>query len=165
MNDHNSEGTAPQTATTKFMAAIFEDYERAAQGEQAILSLEREGTLSILGIAIVGRGPAGQLLVIKAPNGPSTEALTALLSKLSAALSRLPSQAYGVLSNLEGWGDLEDFGVTPNFIQALTTAFQPAKTAVIAEIEEDWITPLDLRIEEIGGQIMRTWRAELEAES
>ena len=38
----------------------------------------------------------------------------------------------------------------------------PGKAAVIAEIEEDWITPLDLRVEEIGGRIMRTWRSESE---
>ena len=95
MNDQNSGGRAPQTATTKFMAAIFEDYERAAQGEQAILSLEREGTLSIWGIAIVERGPAGKLLVIEAPNGPSTEARAPLLSKLSAALSAFPARLMG----------------------------------------------------------------------
>jgi uncharacterized membrane protein len=165
MNDQGSNGAAPQPAITKFMAAIFEDDERAAQGERAVLSLKREGTLSVCGIAVVARGPAGQLSMIVAPNGPSTEALTALLSKLSAAVSALPRQALGLLTNLESWGDLVDFGVTPNFIQGLATALLPGKAAVIAEIEEDWITPLDQRIEAIGGHIMRTWRSELEAES
>jgi uncharacterized membrane protein len=57
-----------------------------------------------------------------------------------------------------------DFGVTPNFIEGLAIALLPGKAAVIAEIEEDWITPLDQRIEAIGGHIMRTWRSELEAD-
>jgi len=164
MNDQGSNGAAPQPAITKFMAAIFEDDERAAQGERAVLSLKREGTLSVCGIAVVARGPAGQLSMIEAPNGPSTEALTALLSKLSAAVSALPRQALGLLTNLESWGDLVDFGVTPNFIEGLAIALLPGKAAVIAEIEEDWITPLDQRIEAIGGHIMRTWRSELEAD-
>ena len=164
MNDQGSNGAEPQPAITKFMAAIFEDDERAAQGERAVLSLKREGTLSVCGIAVVARGPAGQLSMIEAPNGPSTEALTALLSKLSAAVSALPRQALGLLTNLESWGDLVDFGVTPNFIEGLAIALLPGKAAVIAEIEEDWITPLDQRIEAIGGHIMRTWRSELEAD-
>ena len=162
MNDHGSNMAAPRPAITKFMAEIFEDYERAEQGERAVLSLKREGTLSVLGIAVVARDPAGQLSMIEAPNGPSTEALTELLSKLSAAVSALPGQALGLMTNLGSWGDLVDFGVTQNFIQTLANALLPGKAAVIAEIEEDWITPLDLRVEEIGGRIMRTWRSESE---
>ena len=161
VNDHCSNMTAPRPAITKFMAAIFEDYERVEQGEQAVLSLKREGTLSVFGMAVVARGAAG-LSMMEAPNGPSTEALTELLSELSAAVSALPGQPLGLMTDLGSWGDLVDFGVTKNFIQTLANALLPGKAAVIAEIEEDWITPLDLRVEEIGGRIMRTWRSEFE---
>ena len=165
MNDGGSNAAGPCPALTKFIAAIFEDDARAEQGELAVLSLKRDGILSVCGIALVSRSPAGPLSMVEAPDGPSTEALRALLSELSMAVSALPSGGFGLLTGLGSWGDLVDFGVTPNFIQTVANALLPGKAAVIAEIEEDWITPLDKRMEEIGGLIMRTWRTDYEAES
>ena len=56
MNDQGSNGAASQPAMTKFVAAIFEDYERAEQGEQAVLGLKSDGILLVWGIAVVARG-------------------------------------------------------------------------------------------------------------
>jgi DNA repair exonuclease SbcCD ATPase subunit len=46
----------------------------------------------------------------------------------------------------------------------------PGTVAVIAEIDEDWVSPLNTRMEAIGGSVAREWRsdfaeAELEKES
>jgi uncharacterized membrane protein len=70
----------------------------------------------------------------------------------------------GLLEDLGSWKDLVDFGVMPNFIQKLASELVPGRATVLAEIEEDWITPLDSCIEGMGGVIMRTWRADFEAE-
>ena len=34
----------------------------------------------------------------------------------------------------------------------------PGKSAIVAEIEEDWVTPLDSRMEAAGGVVLRSWR-------
>ena len=38
----------------------------------------------------------------------------------------------------------------------------PGKSAVVAEISEGWITPLDTRMEELGGTVFRRYRADVE---
>jgi uncharacterized membrane protein len=149
---------------TKFMAAIFENRESAGQARNAIRSLEREGSLSVRGLAVIERDAAGQLEIVEMPGGVSGQTVSALLSELRSAISRLPAPALGLLEDLGSWKDLVDFGVTPNFIQKLAFALIPGKAAVLAEIEEGWVIPLDTCIEGMGGVIMRTWRADFEAE-
>jgi uncharacterized membrane protein len=149
---------------TKFMAAIFENREKAERAGHAIRDLEREGSLLVHGLAVVERDAAGQLEIVEKPSGLSGQAVSVILSELSSAVSKLPTPGLGLLEDLGSWKDLVDFGVTPDFIQKLASGLVPGKATVIAEIEEDWITPLDSCIEEMGGFIMRTWRADFEAE-
>ena len=38
----------------------------------------------------------------------------------------------------------------------------PGKAAVVAEVDEDWIIPLNMRMEAIGGSVAREWRSDFE---
>jgi hypothetical protein len=40
----------------------------------------------------------------------------------------------------------------------------PGRSAIVAEIEEDWVTPLDSHMEAAGGVVLRSWRDDLEDE-
>jgi hypothetical protein len=42
------------------------------------------------------------------------------------------------------------------------TKLSPGKTAVIAEVSEDWVTPLDTRMEAIAGEVIRVSRFDFE---
>jgi hypothetical protein len=63
-----------------------------------------------------------------------------------------------------GFGDLMNAGVRSDFIEAVTSKLQPGKTAVIAEIDEGWMAPLDTRMEGLGGEVIRQWRSDFEDE-
>lgn len=52
-------------------------------------------------------------------------------------------------------------GVTDEFVQDVTKAMTPGKAAVVADIAEDWVTPVDTRMEELGGVIFRRARTEV----
>jgi hypothetical protein len=52
--------------------------------------------------------------------------------------------------------------VGEDFLENVATELAPGKAAVIAEIGEDWTTPLDTRMETFGGTVLRTWRADFE---
>jgi hypothetical protein len=65
---------------TKFMAAIFENREKAKQAGHAIRSLEREGSLLVHGLAIIERDAAGQLEVVEKPSDLSGQTISVLLS-------------------------------------------------------------------------------------
>jgi hypothetical protein len=40
----------------------------------------------------------------------------------------------------------------------------PGRSAIVAEIEEDWVTPLDSHMEAAGGIVLRAWRDDIEDE-
>jgi hypothetical protein len=51
--------------------------------------------------------------------------------------------------------DLSNVGVGADFIDDVQKVLSPKKVALIAEIEEDWTTPVDTRMEAIGGTVFR----------
>lgn len=51
--------------------------------------------------------------------------------------------------------DLTHGAVGEDFVNDPSLALTPGKVAVVAEIEEDWTTPVDSRMEAIGGTIFR----------
>jgi uncharacterized membrane protein len=56
--------------------------------------------------------------------------------------------------------DLVNYGVGEDFVVKVSKELGPGKSAVIAEIVENWTTPLDARMEALGGTVLRTWRAD-----
>jgi uncharacterized protein YicC (UPF0701 family) len=58
--------------------------------------------------------------------------------------------------------DLLNIGVGTEFVDKVSRELAPGKAAVIAEIDEDWVTPLNMRMEAIGGSVVRQWRSDFE---
>jgi len=56
---------------------------------------------------------------------------------------------------------LERAGITDEFVNDVSNAMAPGKFAVVADISEDYTTPLDTRIEKIGGVIFRRARSQV----
>jgi hypothetical protein len=65
-------------------------------------------------------------------------------------------------------GTLHDFwvaGVGMDFIEEAERLMTPGKVAVVAEIEEEWVTPVDVAMASLGGTVLRRARSEaLEAQ-
>jgi phenylalanyl-tRNA synthetase alpha subunit len=54
-----------------------------------------------------------------------------------------------------GTVDLDNARVGDDFIDDVTKVLLPNKFALVAEIQEDWTTPVDTRMEAIGGRVFR----------
>ena len=61
-------------------------------------------------------------------------------------------------------GDLHVAGVSAEFLDQVTAALAPGKCAVLADISEEWVTPIDTRMEPLGGTVFRTPRKSFEDE-
>jgi uncharacterized membrane-anchored protein YhcB (DUF1043 family) len=48
--------------------------------------------------------------------------------------------------------------VSSEFIETIGKELAPGKAAVIAEISEEWVMPLDSRMQALGGVVIREWR-------
>jgi uncharacterized membrane protein len=149
---------------SKFIAAIFENREKAEEGKRVLLRLDHDRAISVYGFCVVSRDLAGNLTVLEPASQGSATGIHELVSELAHVTARLPARAAGLIADLGSWEDLVDFGVTPDFVQKIVSNLDPGKAAILAEIEEAWITPLDTGVEEIGGTIIRTWRSDFEAE-
>ena len=61
-------------------------------------------------------------------------------------------------------GDLHVAGVNAEFLDQVTAALAPGKCAVLADISEEWVMPVDSTMERLGGAVFRTPRQSFEDE-
>ena len=47
-------------------------------------------------------------------------------------------------------------GVNAEFLDDVSAKLTPGKWAVVSEISEEWVTPVDTRMEALGGIVFRT---------
>jgi chromosome segregation ATPase len=65
---------------------------------------------------------------------------------------------------LGGLRDLSVAGVDADFLDEASAKLTSGKSAVVANISEEWVTPLDARMEALGGSVLRTARSDVEVE-
>jgi hypothetical protein len=57
--------------------------------------------------------------------------------------------------------DVVHAGVSHEFLDEVSAALTPDKAAVLAEVNEDWVTPVDVRLRKLGGRVFRRQPAEV----
>ena len=55
-------------------------------------------------------------------------------------------------------------GVNADFLDQVTTALAPGKCAALADISEEWVAPLDTKMEALGGDVFRAPKKTFEDE-
>jgi hypothetical protein len=53
-------------------------------------------------------------------------------------------------------------GVNADFLNEVSAKLTPSKWAVVADVSEDWVTPVDTRMEALGGTVFRVTRENVE---
>ena len=146
---------------SKFAAMVFRDEKSAYEGLHALEKLHAEGTLSVYGTNIIRRGTDGRISVLtRNGQGALGNGVGALVDGLIGLLSGLPTGTPG-LAVLAGAGAVHDFGhigVSWDFVIEVELELAPGKVAVIAEISEERVAPLDARMGELGVKVVRGTR-------
>jgi len=72
--------------------------------------------------------------------------------------------ALGAASGLRAGSavDLHNARISSDFVEDVSKTLQPTKVALVAEVEEDWVTPVDTRMEAIGGSVLRRSLSDVE---
>ncbi|MBI5264024.1 MAG: DUF1269 domain-containing protein [Bradyrhizobium sp.] len=152
---------------SKFVVIIFPSETAAYEGTRALNQLHAEGTVTLYGTTVLVRDANGNLATRQAVDqGPLGFAVGTLMGGLIGLIGGPVGGAIGMGAGAisGGLGDIVDLGIRSDFIEAVSTKLLPGKAAVAAEIEEDWITPLDNRMAALGGEVIRQWRSDFEAE-
>ena len=150
---------------SQFVVAVFPTEAKAYDGTRAMKDLQAEGSFMLYGMAVVTKAADGKLAVKEtAEKGPLGTAVGLVTGVLVGLLGGPSAAATGVAGGalIGSWSDLFDLGVGRDFLDKVARELTPGKTAVVAEVEEDGVTPLDTRVEAIGGTVLRQGRADFE---
>jgi hypothetical protein len=116
----------------KLTLVLFSDETQALQGLSALAALQREGSSSVRGAALLERDDHGLLLLRKDMTG------TLLGGGLGAVVARAPS----------------------DLLQFLARDLAPKTFALIAETRGEWLFSIESRMEPLGGRVVSEWRTD-----
>jgi len=149
---------------SKFVVTTFSTEAKAYEGTRALRELHAEGELTLYGLAVITKDAGGKIAVKDAPDDLAGTAVGTLVGALVGVLGGPAGVVVGMTAGmmLGTISDLLNIGVGADFVDKVSKQLAPGKSAVIAEIDEDWITPLNTRMEAIGGTVAREWRSDFE---
>jgi uncharacterized membrane protein len=140
------------------LVVVFDTESKAYEGKKALYQLDDEGSIALYADAVIVKNADGSATVKQRNDqGPLGTLIGTSLGSLIGLLGGPVGLAIGASVGLLGGSlaDLNNARIGADFIDDVTKELQPGKFAVVAEIQEDWTTPVDLRMEGIGGTIFR----------
>jgi uncharacterized membrane protein len=142
----------------RMLVVVFDNETKAYEGKKALQQLDAEGSIGVYGYAVVGKNPDGSSSLKQGDDvGPLGTLVGTSLGSLIGALFGPVGMAIGATAGMSGGAtaDLLNAGVSEDFVDDVTKVLAPGKAALVSEIEEDWTTPVDTRMEAIGGMVFR----------
>lgn len=152
---------------SKMMVAVFDNEASAYKAAKALKELHWEGNISAYAGAVIARDADGKVTVKdEVDEGPIGTALGMLTGSLVGIFAGPEGVVLGAaLGGMMGaTADLINLGVGVDFVDDVSDQLAPGKVAVVAEIDEYWTTPVDTRMEDLGGTVIRRNRVDVEDE-
>ena len=149
------------------LAVVFNDEKSAYEGARALAELDKEGSIDVFAAAVLEKDAKGSVITKKVQGDFPIQtvagtAIGGLIGLLGGPAGVAVGSAAGVMAGL--LGDMYTANVDEEFLTEVSTALTPGKWAVIAEIDEEWVTPVDTRMEAVGGVVQRTLKSTFEHE-
>jgi len=151
----------------KMLVIVFNDEAKAYEGSHALKQLDDEGSIAIHAAAVIKKNADGTITLkededdfpIRAVAGTGIGALIGLLEgPIGLAIGAVAGTLAGTI------GDLHVAGVDAEFVDEVAATLTAGKCAVIADVSEEWVTPVDTRMEALGGTVLRKARRLVEDE-
>jgi uncharacterized membrane protein len=142
----------------RMLVVVFDNEAKAYEGKRALLQLDAEGSLSAYAYAVLAKQADGKATIKQGDDsGPlgtlANTAVGSLVGVLGGPLGVAVGATTGAL--VGSAFDLNNARVGEDFIDDVNKQLGPNKVALIAEVEEDWTTPVDTRMEALGGKVFR----------
>jgi uncharacterized membrane protein len=142
----------------RMLVVVFDNESKAYEGKQALLQLDAEGSISVYAYSVLAKGADGTATIKQGDDtGPLGTLLGTSLGSLIGLLGGPTGLAVGAAAGMLGGAsaDLDNARIGADFIDDVNKVLSPNRVALVAEIEEDWTTPVDTRMEAIGGKVFR----------
>jgi uncharacterized membrane protein len=142
----------------KILVSVFDTERTAFEGLTALKDLHRDGDITLYASTVIAKDASGTVAVRQAADkGP----IGTLAGMVTGGLVGLLGGPAGVAvgAYVGGFGglmyDLFKAGVSTDFVDEVSASLTPGKAAVIADIDEMWVTPIDTRLGALGGTTFR----------
>jgi len=149
----------------RMLVVVFDTENKAYEGEKALLQLDREGSLTVYAHAVLAKKADGTTVVLQSnDSGPIGTLLGTTWGALIGLLGGPVGAAVGAGAGLVAGSavDLGELRLGSDFIDDVAKLLLPSRVAVVAEIDENWTTPVDTRMEAIGGTVIRRSLSEVQ---
>jgi uncharacterized membrane protein len=142
----------------RMLVVVFDAESKAYEAKKALHELDREDMIVVYDQAVVARNADGSATVrqsdeprpIGTLTGTTLGALIGLLGgPVGAALGAAAGLAVGATE------DVDRARISEDFVEDVRKKLLPEKFALVAEIQEDTTTPVDMRMEALGGTVFR----------
>ena len=142
----------------RMLVVVFDNETKAYEGKSALKQLDAEGSITLYGGAVVTKRADGTANVVQYEDlGPIGTLAGTAVGSLAALLGGPVAVGVGAMAGLTlgALYDIDNAGVGEDFVDDVSKLLTPNKVAVVAEIDEDWTTPVDTRMEGLGGIVFR----------
>ena len=142
----------------RMLVVVFDNEKKAFEGESALKQLEREGSLTIYEGAVVVKHADGTVSVKQLDDARTDrhahrDGRGSLIGLLGGPVGLAIGAASGLA--LGALYDADNARVGADFVDDVSKSLTPNKVAIVAEIDEEWTTPVDTRMEALGGIVFR----------
>jgi uncharacterized membrane protein len=146
----------------RMLVVVFDNELKAYDGSKAFRTLDSEGSISIHSEAVIKKNDDGTITVkqegddfpIRTIGGT---AVGSLIGLLGGPIGVVVGAVGGTLAG--GAWDVNRAGVDADFLNEVSAKLTPGKWAVVAEVSEEWVTPVDSSMAALGGTVFRVARS------
>ncbi len=145
----------------RIIAVVFDNEKKAYEGKNALLQVAQNGDITIYGSAVVTKHADGTTSVKEFDDlggfgGLAGTAIGSLIGLLGGPVGMAIGAASGfVVGAIADVDNYDNARVGGDFVDDILKSLTPNKVAVVAEVDEDWTTPVDAQMEKIGGTVFR----------
>jgi uncharacterized membrane protein len=151
----------------RMLVVVFENELKAYDGYKALKELDSEASISLHSQAVIKKNDDGTVTVkneeddypIRTVGGT---AVGALIGLLGGPIGVVVGAVGGTFAG--GLWDMSRAGVNADFLDEVSSKLTAGKWAVVSDVSEDWVTPVDSRMAALGGTVFRNTRENIEDE-
>jgi uncharacterized membrane protein len=148
----------------KVLVAVFDTEQAAFEGVSALKELHRDGDITLYASSVIVKDADGVASIRKsADHGPVGTVTGIVAGGLVGLLGGPVGVAVGAY--VGGFGglmfDLFNAGVGIDFVDEVGASLTPGKAAVVADIDETWVAPVETRLGALGATTFRRRSSEV----
>jgi uncharacterized membrane protein len=137
----------------RMLVVVFPNESKAYEGKRALQQLDSEGSISVYAYAVLTKNADGTASVKQGDDVGPIGSLGSLIGILGGPVGVAAGAAAGMAAGSAL--DVNSVRVGADFIDDVQKVLVAPNVALVAEVDEEWTTPVDTRMETIGGNVFR----------